>query len=304
MGQYFRNLFNSIVSFFEEHVVIYFKQFSVSDFLDIVVLSVMIYLVYKFIRNRRAERLAAGLGIFAAIMIASAMLNMKAVNYIFQTFYQIGLLAIIIVFQPEVRAALEKVGNSPFSRMKNDTNLSSAITYDINAICEASCDMARTKTGALIVIERSTKLGEYIKTGITINALITPFLLRNIFFNGAPLHDGAVIIRSHKIFAAGCFLPLSTNSDIVNDLGTRHRAAIGLSETSDAVVLVVSEETGTISVAVDGNLKRNFNYNSLKKYLTELLVHTPKKNKELGEAIAEIGAPDSKEEQNEIQADQ
>ena len=136
--------------------------------------------------------------------------------------------------------------------------------------------MARTKTGALIVIERSTKLGEYIKSGVLVNAQMSSFLLRNIFFNKAPLHDGAVIIRGHRIFAAGCFLPLSTKEDIVQDLGTRHRAAIGLSESSDAIVVVVSEETGIISLAADGQLKRNYNYNSLKQDLVKLLVHNQK----------------------------
>jgi len=135
--------------------------------------------------------------------------------------------------------------------------------------------MARTKTGALMVIERQTKLGDFIKTGVTINAQISSFLLRNIFFDKAPLHDGAVIIRSHHICAAGCFLPLSTTEDIIKDLGTRHRAAIGASEASDAIVIVVSEETGTISMAINGTLKRNYNYNLLKQELLQLLVHNP-----------------------------
>jgi diadenylate cyclase len=218
-----------------------------------------------------------GLGIFSALLVLSTVLNMHAVKYILQNFYQIGLIAVVIVFQPELRAALEKVGNSPirgFRGLVSDTGEAEAVSADVEAICEAVCDMARSKTGALIVIERQTKLGDVMKTGVMINAQISSFLLRNIFFNNAPLHDGAVIIRSHHICAAGCFLPLSTTDDIVRDLGTRHRAAIGMSEASDAIVVVVSEETGTISTAINGTLKRNYNYNLLRQELLQLLVHT------------------------------
>ena len=145
------------------------------------------------------------------------------------------------------------------------------INAEIDAICAAASDLSREKVGALIVIERSTKLGEYIKSGVLIDAVISPHILRNLFFNKAPLHDGAVIIRNSRICAAGCFLPLTTQEDLDKDLGTRHRAAIGMSEISDAVVIIVSEETGTISLSVDGNLKRNYNYSSLKQELNVLL---------------------------------
>lgn len=266
----------AFVEFFQSHVWKYLKGITVVDILDIAVLAVMLYLVFQFLRDRRAGKLMVGLGVFSAVLILSTLLGMHAVKFILQNFYQIGLLALLIVFQPELRAALEKVGGTPitgFRGLVSDTREIKMISADVEAICEASCDMARTKTGALIVIERQTKLGEYAKSGITIGAIISPFLLRNIFFNKAPLHDGAVIIRSHRILAAGCFLPLSTKEDIIQDLGTRHRAAMGVSEVSDAVVIVVSEETGTISMAVDGVLKRNFKYNSLKQELMKQLVH-------------------------------
>jgi diadenylate cyclase len=266
----------AIVAFFRDNVWRYLKEFSIVDALDIAVLSILLYLVFQFLRDRRAGKLMMGLGIFTGVLVLSSLLNMYAVKYILQNFYQIGFIAVVIVFQPELRAALEKIGNSPITSFKGlvtDTSEMESITADIDAICEAVGDMSRTKTGALIVIERKTKLGEYMKTGVSINAEISPFLLRNIFFNKAPLHDGAVIIRNHHICAASCFLPLSTMDDIVKELGTRHRAAIGLSETSDAIVIVVSEETGTISMALDGTLKRNFNYNSLKQELMRLLVH-------------------------------
>lgn len=268
----------ALAAFFQNNVWKYLRDISIVDILDIAVLSCLLYLVFQFLKERRAGKLMIGLGIFAGVLVLSTLLNMHAVKYILSNFYQIGLLAIVIVFQPELRAALEKVGNSPiksFRGLVSDTSEIEAVSTDIEAICEAACDMARTKTGALIVIERQTKLGDFIKTGVTINAQISSFLLRNIFFNKAPLHDGAVIIRSHHICAAGCFLPLSTTEDIIKDLGTRHRAAIGMSEASDAIVIVVSEETGTISVAINGTLKRNYNYNLLKQELLQLLVHNP-----------------------------
>lgn len=267
----------ALTTFFQDNIWKYLKDISFVDIIDIAVLSILLYLVFQFLKERRAGKLMMGLGVFSALLVLSTLLNMHAVKYILQNFYQIGLIAIVIVFQPELRAALEKIGNSPirsFKELVSDTGEAEAVSADVEAICEAVCNMARSKTGALIVIERQTKLGDVMKTGVTINAQISSFLLRNIFFNNAPLHDGAVIIRSHHICAAGCFLPLSTTDDIVKDLGTRHRAAIGMSEASDAIVIVVSEETGTISTAINGVLKRNYNYNLLRQELLQLLVHT------------------------------
>ena len=266
----------ALASFFQNNIWKYLKDISFVDIIDIAVLSLLLYLVFQFLKERRAGKLMMGLGIFSALLVLSTLLNMHAVKYILQNFYQIGLIAVVIVFQPELRAALEKIGNSPirsFRGLVTETGEAEAISTDVEAICEAVCDMARSKTGALIVIERQTKLGDVMKTGVMINAQISSFLIRNIFFNNAPLHDGAIIIRSHHICAAGCFLPLSTTDDIVKDLGTRHRAAIGMSEASDAIVIVVSEETGTISTAMGGVLKRNYNYNLLRQELLQLLVH-------------------------------
>ena len=203
---------------------------------------------------------------------------MRAISFILQNFYQVGILAIIIVFQPELRAALEKVGNTPLSSIlnigMNDSKDIASITTGIDAICEAVCDMSLYKTGALIVIERSVKLGEYIKPSNEIGAKMSSRLIQNLFYDKAPFHDGAVIVRDMQLFAAGCVLPLSSNENIDNSMGTRHRAAIGISEVSDAIAVVVSEETGTISIACAGVISRNYNYNSLKYELTELLVHS------------------------------
>ena len=249
-------------------------QFGLIDFLDILFVSVMIYYVVKFIRDRRASKLAIGVFLILLILLLSEVLGMRAVDFLLSNIVQVGLIALIIVFQPELRSALEKVGGSSFKAFKNyvapkDTEHSKA--EGIANICEPARELSREYTGALIVIERNTPLGDIIKTGTVVNADICVSMLKNIFFNKAPLHDGAVIIRNNRIYAAGCFLPMSTNDDIIKDLGTRHRSAIGMSENSDAVVVVVSEETGTISVALNGELRRNYDYNTLKYELTTLL---------------------------------
>ena len=252
------------------------RDMNVIDVIDIAIVAILFYYIYKFIRERRAGKLAAGILILLLVLILSNLLNMHAMQFILHNVFQVGIIAIIIVFQPELRSALEKMGSEPLRGLRSIGEQKSGEKAQtmamISEVTEAVCDMSLDKTGALIVIERATKLGDIIKSGTVINANPTAFLIRNIFFNKAPLHDGAMIIRDDRLYAAGCFLPLSTNNDIIKDLGTRHRAAIGMSENSDAVVVVVSEETGTISVAVEGQLKRNFSYNSLKAELTGLLV--------------------------------
>ena len=275
-------LWDAVVAFFRVYVVDTTKAMRISDIIDIFILSLILYFLYKFIRDRRAGKLAIGLGAIFVLFFVSSIFNMHALAFVFDNFYQIGLIAVLIVFQPEMRAALEKVGGTTFMGIKtitSDSNKTADITSQIEGICTAASDLARDKVGALIVIERQTELGEYIRSGVMVDSVVSPHVLRNIFFNKAPLHDGAVIIRDGRLFAAGCFLPLSTNNEINKDLGTRHRAAIGLTEISDAVVVVVSEETGNISVSVGGNLTRNYNYASLRKELISLLMsETPAEN--------------------------
>ena len=266
---------NSFLIFFDQYVIDTVKEIRLIDFFDIAILACILFFIYRFIRDRRAGKLMLGLVLIIALYILSSSLGMYALKFVFDNFLQVGIIAILIVFQPEMRAALEKVGGTTFSGLKSftsDSKTLAALNSQIEVLATTANDLSRDKVGALIVIERSTKLGEYIKSGVNIDSIISPYILRNIFFDKAPLHDGAVIIRDGRICAAGCFLPLSTNNDIDKDLGTRHRAAIGLSETSDALVIVVSEETGTVSLACDGNLKRNYNYNSLKQELTNLLI--------------------------------
>ncbi len=264
-----------VKDFFQEYVINTAKSMEWKDAIDIILLSAIFFFLYRFIRDRRAGKLLMGLAFVFVLTILAEAVEFSATRFIFSDFRQLGVIAILIIFQPELRSALEKVGGTPLSGLKNITSESkdlATINAEIDAICTAASDLSREKVGALIVIERSTKLGEYIKSGVLVDAVISPHILRNLFFNKAPLHDGAVIIRNSRICAAGCFLPLSTKEDIDKDLGTRHRAAIGMSEASDAVVIIVSEETGTISLSVDGNLKRNYNYRSLKQELNGLLI--------------------------------
>ncbi len=249
---------------------------SIIDIIDIAIVAFVFYYLYKFIRERRAGKLAAGILILMLVLLLSSILEMHAIGFILSNVFQVGIISLIIVFQPELRSALEKVGAEPLRGLRNigegkSGQTSQTIAF-VGEITQAVCDMSLDKTGALIVIERSTKLGDIIKSGTVINANTTAFLIRNIFFNKAPLHDGAMVIRDERIYSAGCFLPLSTNDDIIKDLGTRHRAAIGMSENSDAVIIVVSEETGNISIALEGHLKRNYSYNTLKAELIRLLV--------------------------------
>ncbi|MBQ8253993.1 MAG: diadenylate cyclase CdaA [Clostridia bacterium] len=249
---------------------------NILDVIDIVLIAIMMYFVYAFIRDRRAGKLAVGVGVLIAIMLVGSLIGLRAVSFIMTNLFQVGFVALVIVFQPELRAALEKMGGDRFknfipSAENKDHNDRTAVS--IREISTAAAQLGRSRTGALIVIERTTKLGDITNSGVTVNADISSFMLRNIFYEGAPLHDGAVIIRDWRIASAGCFLPLSSNEAIIKDLGTRHRAGIGISEESDAVVIIVSEETGTISVAMNGQLKRGFTHNSLKKEL-EARFHT------------------------------
>ena len=292
MGETMQNILSAGMALFETYVLEAFRHISVIDVIDILLLTVVFYYIYRFVRDRRAGKLAIVLLLIMGIMACSEVFEMRAIQYVFQNFYQVGFIAIIIVFQPELRAALEKMGGAaPLTGLKSlgsgENRDMVALTHAVDNLCEAVCDLSLDKTGALIVIERYTKLGDYIKPADEINASLTPMLLRNLFFNKAPLHDGAVIIRDMRIQAAGCLLPLSTNEEIDKNLGTRHRAGIGITEVSDAVVIIVSEETGVISLACGGELKRNFNYNSLKKELLSQLSHSTgafaaKREKETG----------------------
>ena len=260
-----------------EDILSIIKAISVLDVIDIICVSVLLYYLYKFIRDRRAGKLAIGVLLLFAAQIITSTLDMYLLQYILHNVFQIGFITLVILFQPEIRSVLEKVGATPIKGFKSlgEPRDAATVQHMIEEVTEAVGDLAESKTGALIVFERTTKLGDMILTGTVIDAYPASFLIKNIFFNKAPMHDGAMIIRDGRINAAGCLLPLSSNPDIIKDLGTRHRAGIGMSENSDAVVVIVSEETGIISTAVEGNLVRGYDPDSLRAFLTEQLATEP-----------------------------
>lgn len=255
------------------------KLISPADVIDILCVTVLFYYLYKFIRERRAGKLALGLILLFAIQFISQVAHMYVMQFLMQNLFQVGIITIVILFQPELRSVLEKVGAQPLKSLKSISEKDNSLTTQmIEEVAEALCDLSASKTGALMVFERTTKLGDMVLTGTVIDAYPAAFLIKNIFFNKAPMHDGAVIVRNNRLYAAGCLLPLSVNPDIIKDLGTRHRAAIGMSENSDALVLVVSEETGCISAALEGTLTRNYNRETLTELLKQQLLGNGEKS--------------------------
>ena len=248
----------------------------VIDVIDILIVALLFYYTFRFVRERRAGKLLVGIIILIGMLLLSSLLHMRALNFLLTNLFSVGLIAIVIVFQPELRSALEKVGGESIRNFKGmmDADTEYAVRNAIGEVCVAAESFSESKTGALIVFERGTKLGDYIRTGTVVDAVTSSFLLGNIFFNKAPLHDGAVVIQDARIAAAGCLLPLTRRVDVDSNLGTRHRAAIGMAETSDAIVIVVSEETGVISVAYDCNLTRNYTAETLRRFLTQKLLRS------------------------------
>lgn len=246
----------------------------ITDVLDITIIAVLLYYLVIFLKDRRAGKLVVGVGVMFVLHLLSEQLGMVVVHKILENVFENGIILLTVLFQPEIRAVLEKMGGQSLKSLRGITEIkdNTKTLHMIDEVTEAVMDMSQSKTGALIAFERTTKLGDVIMTGTTIDANPEAFLLKNIFFNKSPLHDGAVIVRNDRIYAAGCLFPLSVNTNIIKDLGTRHRAGIGMSENSDAVVIIVSEETGTISVAYDGKLVRNYNRETLSAVLKEYLV--------------------------------
>lgn len=249
--------------------------------IDLVIVSFLIYAMVKILKGSRAMQLVKGIIFLLLITWASSIFNLKILNYLLTTVMTYGVILLIILFQPELRRALEQLGSSnKLTRYFGlDKDIISKTKEDIYKIGIAVMELSKTKTGALIVIERDIRLKEIISTGVTINGEISPQLLVNIFTPNTPLHDGAVIISENKISAAACMLPLASDGDIARELGTRHRAAIGMSEVSDALVIVVSEETGIISFVEDGKIKRNLNGDKLSSILLRSLDNNREKIK-------------------------
>lgn len=252
------------------------QTISIIDVLDILVVTIIFYLAYKFVQDRRAGRLALGIVLFVLVLIVGDIVGMRVVQYISKNLLQVGIIAVLVLFQPELRSALEKMGGTSIITRRGRSD--SELLLAIHEVVDATAEMSAEKTGALIVFERNVRLGEIAATGSDLDAKTNAFLLRNIFFNKAPLHDGAVIIANNgRITAASCLLPLSEQTGISKNLGTRHRAAIGITETSDCVSVVVSEETGTISLAVDGNIKSGYDQDTLREELVTLIIKPAKK---------------------------
>ena len=267
-GVYFEQIKRAIVSFN-----------SIGDILDVLLVAFVIYSAIKLIKDTRAFQLVKGVVLLAAVYFLVSILNMEASKYLLSLLFGNLLIILVIIFSPEIRHALESVGRSSVSNInifnlknRDESAIQESVKESINSVCKACGDLSDKQTGALIVFEKDTMLGEISKTGTLLDAAVTNELICNIFFPKAPMHDGAVIIKDGRVVSAGCILPLTAKNDVSSELGTRHRAAIGMSESSDALVVVVSEETGQISVAEKGILKRNISDGDLREILIKAFI--------------------------------
>ncbi len=262
MEQFFQNIISSV---------------GINDVLDILIVAFLFYKLIGFIRETRAEQLAKGLLMLVIAALFSRVLNLYTLQWILSALVNVGLVAVVVIFQPELRRLLENIG-----RNKLISNFGSINLEDVERISgefrEAILAMSKSKTGALIVIERETSLTDVAETGTLINARISKEMIRNVFYEGSPLHDGALIVRGDKLYAAGCVLPLTEDKKLSKELGTRHRAGIGITENSDALVFIVSEETGVISKAESGRLERMLNSKRIDELLKELYIKEDKKS--------------------------
>ncbi len=248
-----------------------------SDFLDILLVAFIIYEGIKLIRGSRTFQLIKGLAILVVVYALVKLLNMEASEYLMSVLIQNGLIILVVLFSPELRNILEKFGRRSISdisffNFRNGETIEKEVTSTVNDFCKAANDLSDTKTRALVVFEKNAPLQEIIKTGTVLDAQSSPELFNGLFFKNSALHDGAVVVRDSRIYAAGCILPLTQNNSLDSELGTRHRAAIGMSEHSDAVVVIVSEETGAISVAKNGVLTRDITRGKLREMLLSELI--------------------------------
>lgn len=268
---------------FWEKYWLYIKNGSITDLVDILIIALLVYYLLRFIRNTSAERLIKGIVILMAVQVFASWQHLNTISYVLQKIFNMSWTALLIVFQPELRRLLEQIGVGHVTKLlvrreNGETEIDFAIAQTVLA-CES---MSWSRTGALMVFERNERLGEITKLGTRIDAEPSAELIKNVFYPKSPLHDGAMVLRDGRIHSAGCVLPLSKNLNLSRDLGTRHRSAVGMSENSDAVVVVVSEETGTISVAIGGMLKRQLDPETLRRILeTELIPETGDKKKRI-----------------------
>lgn len=289
---------DSILDFFRDSIDM-IPTLKIMDIVDIVVVAFFIYAMIMMIQTTGAARIAKSIMIVLFLAALTELLNMYLLNYILDKILEIGLIALVVIFQPELRRMLEKLGGRSFREFlmmkEEERDIDRVITQTV-AACEI---MSKERTGALIVFENKDSLIDYVKNGTQLDARVSSELLRNIFFTKAALHDGAVIVRNDRLAAAGCVLPLTQNRQISSDLGTRHRAGIGMSEVADAVVVIVSEETGTISVAIGGMLKRHLAPQTLEKLLlNELAPKTEEKSRNPLKKLRKLRNPKEKDDTN------
>lgn len=241
--------------------------FGISDVLDILIVAFIVYKLIGFIEESRAGQLVKGILILVVMFFLSDLLNLYTLHWLLKSTFAIGVIALVVVFQPELRRALENIGRSNFVNAQFRKMDEGKIIKIASEVSKAAGELSETRTGALLVFERETPLNDIIETGTVIDSEISTQIIGNIFYEGAPLHDGAVIVRGGKLYAAGCVLPLTQDKKLNKSLGTRHRAGIGVTESSDALTVIVSEETGIISIAENGNLKRRITPSALEKIL-------------------------------------
>jgi len=244
----------------------------ITDIIDIIIVAFLLYKLLEFIRDTRAQQLFRGVLLIIGAFLLSELLDLNLLNWLLTSLITVGLIAIVILFQPEIRRALEQIGRRSFIRSPL-VDLSKEDAYaTVHVLVDAVDDFSSTRTGALMAIEQETMLNDIIETGVVIDGEISVRFLGNLFYEGSPLHDGAVIIRGNKVYAASCVLPLTSRANIGKNLGTRHRAGVGLSEVSDAFIIIVSEETGAISVAQNGVLRRFLDLKTLEKMLLDIYI--------------------------------
>ncbi|MCI8791166.1 MAG: TIGR00159 family protein [Eubacterium sp.] len=272
---------DTIISFFRNYVAwLTIPEFTITDVLEIVIIAYAFYHIILWIKDTRAWMLLKGMILLGLIFLAAVILEMNVVLWVFRNAMVVGIMALIVIFQPELRGALEQLGRknilSSLASFDNQRSKNERYTEkSIQAIVKATYDMAKVKTGALIVVEKEIQCREYERTGIPIDSEISSQLIINIFEHNTPLHDGAVLVRDNRIVAATCYLPLSNNLQVSKELGTRHRAGLGISEVSDSLTIIVSEETGFVSLACDGRLYRKIDADTLQLRLFEASRRSP-----------------------------
>lgn len=273
------SVINTIVTFWNQ-IVYAVSNIRVFDVIDIIVIAFLIYKAIQFLRENRAGQLAKGIIVLVAVYLVAKAFDLAVLRWVLAVVFNSAIVALAVIFQPELRRMLEKIGQIDLGNNQVLDSEQERTKEAIDSICKAAGNMKDSKTGALIVFERKTQLGEIINTGTIIDAKPSVSMVCNVFYPKSPLHDGAVIVRDGRLYAAGCILPLTQSNNLSSHLGTRHRAAIGMTENSDAIVLVVSEETGNISIAYNGRITRNYTAATAYAELHDKLIVSDEEEKE------------------------